>query len=525
MNRLSQSEDVYVNKLFDETNKLKFNILDECNQKNKDKSLYKDSMKSGFYHFEREAHWATFQEDVDNLLSPNQLQLQSWADNGGHLIYEKDKERLKTNMLKQYVPFNADLPMLIQFIKKMPPKMKAMLAAGEATDKKVVVCIVKTGSGEGTQTVPMDPDGGTIIGNETDGQIHVRPDFKKYKVKNIKSGRIVQSKGGKRNPIEEINALKSLCDRTTSAKSDAQSKFKTKCERDFMQELCSSTNFGQADKTCGEAEAIKDSLYNLELEPDIRSATSDKHGIYSDYIELRRFNPRVRVTVGGDQGHLFQDTRAAAYSGNDDRGTVDIIYPSENPHNGMIIYNTDSTTTDLGVRKVLDPINGSRVKINKRASSVQYQTKDITQDITSVVNDENQAKLEKGEVPTDIVADVDNKQGADGSQGYTELQTLTAEKYHERIRGNISDIQIDEPRKSYSFKIFSDPAGFAALQPLLTPEKGLDSMSVNIGEEGLSLSVALSNRASADVALKEIYNKTGPIAREQGRKNSTLRSL
>jgi hypothetical protein len=430
--------------------------------------------------------------------------------------------------------------------------MKAMLSAGEASDKKVVVCIVKTGTGNPkTQGPPMNgvpggtksDHGSTRIGNDKVGFIDIIPILKTYHDKAIPGGRIIESKGGKRNPIEEINALRSLCDRTTDAISDAQSKFKTKCERDFMQELCSETNFGQADKTCGEAEALKDSLYNLELEPDIRKnlpgETKDKHGIYADWIQLRRYNPLVPVSVDGASLPLFQDIRDVEYNIKNDNGIVDIIYPSENPHNGMIIYDTNSTTTDLGVRKVLDPINGSRVKINKRASSVQYQTKDITQDVTSVINDSNQSRIDKGEIPTDIVADVDNKhypyfdpvtkkmiRGIDGDQSYIELQTLTAEKYHERLRGNINDIQVDEPRKSYSYKIYVD--GVKALNKLvklLKPENGLESLSINMDEGGFNISVNLSNRASADVALKEIFNKVGPQAREHAsRKFATLRS-
>ena len=170
-----------------------------------------------------------------------------------------------------------------------------------------------------------------------------------------------------------------------------------------------------------QAEALKDSLYSLELEPDIRikGLTGKQSGnIYADCIHLVRLNPDVPVrkkmveSESGDETvqitktmPLFSDTRDPANVV--DRNKVDIIYPSENLHNGMLVYNTDETITDLGVRRVFDPINGSRVRINKTAASVEYQTKDITQDITSVINDSNQAQLLRGEVPTDIVADVD----------------------------------------------------------------------------------------------------------------------
>ena len=560
LNRLAENEDAYINRLYDETNKMRFDILDECSQKDKDKSFYRDSMKKGFYHFEREAHWATFQEDIDNLINPNELQLRSWLDSSGipgakpgTLMYdigtaEYQKDRVRTSMLKEYIPFNAEIPMILQFIQKMPTKMQTMLSAGEASDKKVVVCMVRTGIADQMIGVP-GMGGTTTIGDNKSGSIKIIPDFKTYVNPSYSS--TVETTGGCRNPIEEINALRSLCDRTSSAKSDAISKFKTKCERDFTDELCSSRNFGQEDKTCGEAESLKDSLYSLELEPDVRLVNPGEphegQGIYADRIRLIRHNPDVNIKFTpnpkdpsdptADTGGvfttmpLFQDIRDVAYAtdvnGNPkyDRSVVDIIYPSENIHNGMLIYDTETTITDLSVRKVLDPINLSRVKINKRASSVQYQTKDITQDVTSVINDDTQARIDKGETPTDIVADVDNIQKKDGNQEYLSLQTLTAEKYHERLRGNINDIQIEEPRKSYSFKIYVAGVGaLASLIAILKPENGLESLSINIDEAGFSISVNLSNRASADVALREIFNKTGPLARETSKKFSTLRS-
>jgi hypothetical protein len=48
-------------------------------------------------------------------------------------------------------------------------------------------------------------------------------------------------------------------------------------------------------------------------------------------------------------------------------------------------------------------------------------------------------------------------------------------------------------------------------------------------EGGFSISISLSNRASADLNapwMKDIYNKVGPIAREMsGRKFATMRSV
>ena len=63
------------------------------------------------------------------------------------------------------------------------------------------------------------------------------------------------------------------------------------------------------------------------------------------------------------------------------------------------------------------------------------------------------------------------------------------------------------------------------LVKLLKPENGLESLSINMDEGGFNISVNLSNRASADVALREIFNKVGPQAKEHARRKfATLRS-
>ncbi len=478
-----------------------------------------------------------------SLLNPHELQIRDWADTKGATIFHDDKERVKINLLKDYVPTNHEFPAITQLMKKMPSKIFNMLAAGEASDKKVVVCIVKVQGSKGSVMMSGKPGAG---GSTEIGDLDLNVSFKTSDLVDYMnkegglSGRRVESKGGTRNPIEEINALRSLCDRTNAAKSDAIQEHKTTCERDLVEELCSSVNFGQKDKSCGEAETEKDSLYSLELEPDVRSG-NEIHGIYSDCISLVRKNKKVPVSLPSEEGaskmgYLYQDTREAKYAVSigeggrrtplADQALVKIIYPSENRHNAMIIYNRNLTITDLGVRKVFDPINGSIIQINPKASSVSYQLKDISQDITSLINEERKNQIQRSEIPQNIVADIDNITAKDGDRTYRLLQNVTAQAYHERLRGNISDIQIVEPRKSYTFKIYisnikKDMKDFIKL---LTPENGLDSLSINMDEGGLSISVSLSNRASADVALQEIFNKVGPLAREVKDKYATQRS-
>ena len=522
LNRLMEDDQVYINKLYDELNQMQFDALAECNQKKTDKSLYKDAFKRGFYHFERDAPWATFQDDVESLLNPYKLCGRPALDVGSGPAASRVthfsnsvKERVKTPLLKEYTPFMNEPPMMALMTGVLPSKVHHMMMEGEASSKKFVIVLVKG-----------DDIKGTINLNRI-GDLRIAYNFKDDVVDYDRSGRrLNQTKGGVRNPIEEINALKSLCDRSTNAMSDAAAELKTTCERDFVEEICSSKLFNQKDKTCGEAQAIADSLYDIELQTDKRALHTDKEGIYADCITLFRTNRSVGVsavnkfTLGKER--LYSDVK----EGVSGKNRVDIIYPSENAHNGMLVYNRNSTITDLGVRKVFDPINGSKVPIAKTASSVRYQIKDITQDITSVINESNKLKILEGEVPTNIIADVDNVQLTEGDVTYTELQNMTAEDYHQKIKGNLVDLQVDEPRKSYSFNIYVDSVtSLNTLVALLKPENGLDSLSVSMAEGGFTINVNLSNRASADVALEEIYRKVGPIAQEYGAKKATLRSI
>ena len=528
LNKALETDEVYRNKLYDELNQMQFDAVDECSQKKRDKSLYKDAFKRGFYHFEREAPWATFQEDVDSLLNPYKLSARPFLDAGdvAGVTHYKDEHqpRVKSPLLKEYVPFHGEATGLMMAGTIMPPKIHHMMLEGQATGKKFVVVLVK---GEGTN--------GAMSLSKI-GDLRIAYNFKELVVDYDRQGRrINQTKGGIRNPIEEINALRSLCDRHTNAMSDMTAELKTVCERDFVEELCSSKLFNQPDKSCGEAQAIADSLYDLELQTDNRKGHDPKEGIYADCITLRRVNRDVGVEAS-DQGmigsfskgvrigtqKLYSDVKEGTAGSN----KVDIIYPSENAHNGMLVYNRESTITDLGVRKVFDPINGARVPINKRSSAVKYQIKDITQDITTVINEDNKQKILEGEVPTNIVADVDNKQQTEGDVTYTELQNMSAQAYHQRLKGNVSDIQVEEPRKSYTFTIYVDSVGgLNTLINYLKPENGLESLSISMSEGGFSINVNLSNRASADVQLEQIYKKVGPVAKEVGAKFSTLRSV
>ena len=566
LNRALSTDNAYQNKLYETVNKMKFDVLKECDEKEEDKvGLYKEAYKKGFYHFERNAPWACFQEDVDSLLNPHELQMREPLNkpeigivfHPGSSAYGDNKtgkkERQKKNCISEFIPWNEPVPMSIGDVESsMPDKIKAMMASGEATNKKVVIVCIKINSkaaepppkgGQNKKALPdFDLPAGLSgvpgrlstlrIGKLFPGlnaYLEITPNFKVDT--NPGKGVPANTKGGMRNPIEEINALSTICDRNVEGKQNAVEDMKTTCERNFTEELCSQTNFGQKDTTCGEAEVYKDSLYDTELSQDMRTVRKTGKfkvgGIYADAIQLTRVNIDAPVSyTGGAKQKLWSDERFNLT----DSSVVNIIYPSENNNNARILYNRDTTVTDQGVRKVFDAMNEVRVPIDKRASVIKYQTKDITQDITSLINDEVKTEIKESNIPTNIVADIENlKPLKNGKLTYTQMQSMSALVYHQRLRGNINNLQVHEPRKSYSYKLYvSEPSQIKKLLALLKPENGLESVSISIDEGGFYISISLSNRASAEINapwMKDIYNKVGPIARETSRKFATIRSV
>jgi len=501
--------------LSDENARLRVALADKCRD-----NIYLDRRKNGFFHFEREAPWSASKTDIDELLNPYTLQPVNkfhhrLAGTGvyGQFIPDTVQPRVKKNILKNFTPILVDMPALAQlagtFSTAHPTLSRAynMVAAAEAQGKRIAMCFVAR---DHNGLNPHRIGDITISGSPTKKSLHS-------------------------NVIEEINALSSICERTTSATVKDTDDCTTLCEGDLMEELCSQSIFGQEDLSCGEAQAMKDSAFNMELASE---KFGSKYVIRGAHLTLTR--SRRKVHIGGGMAvpaktELYADEMRGTGGHTFTQFATHITAPSENLHQGALVYTRDVTVTDFGIRKVFDDVQSkARPRISPQVSSIKYQTQDITQDVASVFSEESRAKLVEGEIPLDVVYDLSGSGGSivkddDLTQTeYVKLGFTTAQKYHEILRDNLSALEVDTVRESVNYKVYIDAGGgigFSALIALLKQENGLDSVSITSDEGGYYLNITFSNRPPLVPELESIYRKVGPIAKSVGPKNTYIKNL
>ena len=332
---------------------------------------------------------------------------------------------------------------------------------------------------------------------------------------------VISGIGFTSNVIEEINALSSLCDRQSTVTADDTEDCKTLCEGDLAEEMCASTELGQAGLNCGEREAIKDALYHKEL-------LDDRGRIKGRSISISRRNLKVS-TADGTSENLYADVAVGA----SEISKTSITAPSENNHAGVLIYTRNMTTTDFGVRKVFDGLDkaSSAPLISPKVSSIKYQVQDLTQDVGAIFSEDNQAAILRGEIPLQIIddfvgVDSDDKLESFGDTNYVKLGIKTAEDYHNLIKNNLTQVQVDTVRENVTYKIYIDAVGgLSQLSTYLKQENRLDSLSISRDENGFYLTVAMSNRPPVVPELEAIFRKVGPISKASQPKMSFYRSM
>lgn len=488
LNSLEDSGIVYRKHLLDDNLRMRRNLVQggPCDQ-----NIFTARRQYGFFHFDRQAPWCASKEDVDNLLNPYTLQPKNavhWADPGYYS--SEDQPRVKRDIVKEYLPFMQPMIPMQQLAADLGAHRHSKLAKAysimqshQSSGKEVLTCLV--------------------LSNE-DGTFHPRT---------IGDIKIRRSRG--ENILEELNALSSICDRSAEVTPKDTEQCTTLCEQDLAESLCNSSLFGQSELSCGEAEALKDSAYSTEMMPDGNKGMK----ITAYNVFLKRVNGKEPTT-----GEVFY---ADVERGTDRSDTTTITAPSENNHRGVLVYNKDLTYTDFGVRKVYDGLDSTLVPISPKISTVKYQTQDITQDVSSVFNEDNRAEiLEKGEIPVDILADLTGEVSQDGDRSYLNLQSITAGRYHNLLKNNISSAQVDTVREEVNYKIYLDGAqGMRGLIDYLKQENGLDSLTITSDESGYYLNISFSNRPPTQPELEAIYRKVGPISKALQPKNAFYKSM
>jgi hypothetical protein len=225
---LVSSGEAYKNNLFDDTEKLIDDYKAECGG-----DFYGNNREKGFFHFQRSSNWYGSKEDIDNLINPYRLTQEVEIKAGGKHFYIPDKivDRTKHDISKNYQPFMYDCPMMasiqvqnilddndmfdnsdptVKKIVRLIDTLNSMTLTGAKTESVKIVMVLK---GDRHNTKRFNPN---QIGDINIGRPKLRP-----------------------NTIEEINSLKSICDRIKGTLKKDTDECKTLCENDFAELLCS----------------------------------------------------------------------------------------------------------------------------------------------------------------------------------------------------------------------------------------------------------------------------------------------
>ena len=518
--KMSFDDGTYKNELKDKVKDMKSDILYDCGQ-----SWLKDARKSGFFYFNRSsASWGTFDSDVKNLLNPWTLIIDNIFADGEENISdtikyrsEKITDRRRKNIISPYVPSHHDIDFPFSFaLSDDVPREKnkfedafqqyAMWQALNKDDSgvaKPMIIVVKTEPG---RRLPVSKVGDIKI------QLVESPKSKmntSSTVQERKTSALI------RNPIEELNSLKSYCDRKDGVRQAQAKSCKTTCERDLLESLCGD---------CGEMEEVAKSAHSNYVRGDENGFIKCK----SIRLTRRNLKPNVLSEKSNtEEEFIYAD--AKQYSKANQNDYVDIIFPSEAPHDASLIYNRDTTTTDMGVRKVFDGFNSQNtlpVYPSPTSSSLKYVTKDISQAVLSAYSAE--VGVKDGEIPPSLILDtiLDKRQ----FEKIRQLESVSAEKYHNWLKSHLHDKHSDKPKETFTYKLYlgSNNGSFPALAQIkayLNPAHGLNSFSIGVDEGGMYLDLSFTNNPLKTPEIETLFRKVGPMIKDYNWKLSTLSTL
>ena len=513
--------DLYKNNLYSETNKLIEQFQEDCT-----KDFFKKNRERGFFHFERNASWFANQRDIDNLLNPYRLTTQDAGDAGTKYSYVPDNvvDRVRVDLTAPYKLFMYDVPLIMgeavrNALRQFSDEQGRAITEDSPGVNKEMLRLLNVIDQEqmrsGNVKVVI-----ALAGNRSDSK-----DNNPYRIGDIE----ITAPNLRRNTIEEINALQSICTRSNETLNSDVDECTTLCENDFVEEMCSSKILGQDNLNCGDLEAMRDSAFAVELEPD----RADQ--IKGLSISLKRLNTTktnvVEAVPGGGTVVRTLNLGDELYSDVKSGETVNsalhfITAPSQYGHQGVLKYNRDLTVTDFGQRSVLDGLDKTKPIIKPTVSSVKYQTQDITQDIVSIYDPENRQGIIEGEIPIDVLANITGQISTNKDDEYLQLQSISAANYHNLLKSNISSQQVTTPRETVTYKIYLDQSsGLSSLLLYLKQENGLSGLSLSADSNGYYIAATFSNRPPKTPEMEAIFRMTKPLAQSVQPKMSFYRSM
>ena len=514
--------DLYKNQLYDDTNELIEQFQEECSKK-----FFTEDREKGFFHFERSAPWFGNSQDIQNLLNPYRLAIMSPDESGGSNVYVSDEtvNRVRYDLTASYQPFMYELPALvgpvvrraIKRINDLGLHVNTLSRANVSNELVRMMNVIDQAKFAGDKVRLV-----VCLKGDRDSSTTNNP----YSIGDIQ----ISATSLRRNTIEEINALQSLCERSNETLSSDVDECTLQCENDFVEEMCSSEILGQGKLNCADLANIRDSAFSTEIEPDRANqikglSISIKRRNTNESFYFSHINEQTKAKIYKKfdlPGNLYSDVK----KGSVDAALHTIVAPSQYGHKGVLKYNRKLTVTDTGQRKVFDGLDKTRPIISPTVSSVKYQTQDITQDIVSIYNPDNRQGIIKGEIPVDVLVNLSRVISTDGDDEYLNLQSISAQNYHDLLKSNISSQQVTTPRESVVYKIYLDgSSGVSGLMRYLKQENGLESMSILADEGGYYINITFTNRPPIDPSLDVLFRMIKPQAKAVQPKMSFYRSM
>lgn len=176
-----------------------------------------------------------------------------------------------------------------------------------------------------------------------------------------------------------------------------------------------------------------------------------------------------------DDNIYLSDLRGRNFKMTTKLGSLDIILPSEADYIGNIRKERNYKRTIPGVTNVYGLISRPN-----NALKFEVESANISADLGEVLDQKGGLEIDSVIVPQGTV-DLNNNN--------VSLEILKAEALHWRTS---NPVRITDPAYSLNFKMAG--MNYAPISPWLTPQNGLESMSISVDENGINSSFSFSTR-------------------------------
>ena len=198
------------------------------------------------------------------------------------------------------------------------------------------------------------------------------------------------------------------------------------------------------------------------------------------------------------------------------RRVARVIRPCMADYQGYLELRTNNRITVDGAKNVygsllpVDGVNDTASKYENKTLGIKVVENNITNDVDQIVDPENSEYIINMIVPKTIAGNNDEKGN---------LKSIKPQDYHKEIEKyfNADALGVSEPNEEYSFSIAGLKFKDIGLDEFLSPDKGLKSMNISYGEQGITTSFIFSTRPAVAPNPMTFMKSLGPKLNTYGR--------